>query len=394
MHRKISAHYIITDSEVIKNGIITIDKQGKIVDIQSLGNDIKEISGTEFYNGVLVPGFVNAHCHLELSHLKDKISRHTGLEGFISEIVNLRMSSDNEIAKYMQQADREMVKNGIVAVGDIANTSHSIETKMQSGIHYHSFVELFTSNLNITNNVFKAGLDLEQLFKESGLSASVTAHAPYSVNPKLFDLITSHLAKLKSIISIHNQESEAENELYVNGKGALYDMFTSKKIDLASIPITGKSSLISIAANLNPDDNTILVHNTYTKSEDVEFVVDKLNKLYWCFCPNANLYIENRLPDIQLFRSKRQNICIGTDSLASNNRLSVLDELKLISTAFPDIELPELISWASINGAKALNIDKFLGSFEIGKRPGINLIENINLNELKLTNESRVKKLV
>ncbi len=395
MYRKISAHYIVIDKNTtLKNGIITINKQGEIADIKSLGNNMQETAGVEFYSGILVPGFVNTHCHLELSHLKDKINRNTGLEGFISEIRNLRTGADSEIIKQTQQADKEMLKNGVVAVGDIANTSHSIDAKLKSTINYHTFVELYASNLDVVNNVFESGINLEKLFIKSGLSASVTAHAPYSVNPKLFNLITSHLGKEKSIISIHNQECESENELYISRKGSLYEMFKSKGIDLQGIPTTGKSSLMSIAANLNHDDNTIFVHNTYTKSEDIEFAADNLNNLYWCFCPNANLYIENKLPDIQAFRNKQQKICIGTDSLASNSQLSILDELKVISKSFPNIELPELISWASINGAKALNMDKVIGSFEIGKRPGINLIESINLNSLKLTGKSRVKKLV
>ncbi len=395
MYRKISAHYIVIDkSTTIKNGIITVDNNGEILEIKSLGNDMQETAGVEFYSGVLVPGFVNAHCHLELSHMKDKISKKTGLEGFISAIQNLRTASKDEIVKKSQKADKEMISNGIVAVGDIANTSHSIETKLKSAINYHTFVELFTSNLNIVNDVFEAGLNLEDLFIKSGLSASLTAHAPYSVNPKLFNLITEHLSKSNSVISIHNQECESENELYINRSGALYEMFKSKGIALQGIPTTGKSSIVSITEFLNPNDNTILVHNTYTKQEDIEFATKHLNNIYWCFCPNANLYIENKLPDIETFRSKKQKICIGTDSLASNSQLSVLDELKVISEAFPNIELPELISWASINGAEALNINKLLGSLEINKRPGINLIENINLNNLKLTDESRVKKIV
>ncbi len=394
MYRKISAHYVINNGEVIKNGIITVDKSGKILDLKSAGDYIKEISGMEFYSGVLVPGFVNAHCHLELSHLKDKLSRHTGLHGFVSKITNLRASSDEEIQRQMQISDNEMFKNGIVAVGDISNKPDSINIKLKSNIKYHTFVELFANNFSIIHNVLSSGKELENTFRQAGLLASIVPHAPYSVHPKLLDLIVAHLAQSQSIMSIHNQECQSENELFINKTGALYDTFTAKGIDLQGIPKTGKSSLISIAEQFNAEANTILVHNTVSNQDDVEFANQHLNNIFWCFCPNANLYIENLLPDINMFRRKKQKICIGTDSLASNSQLSVLEELKVISAAFPEIPLEELIDWASINGAQALKMDNELGDFTINKRSGINLIENLDLNRLKLTPESKVRKIV
>lgn len=395
MYRKISAHYVITgDGGLLKNGIITVDKSGKIVNIKSAGKSIKELSGMEFYNGVLVPGFVNAHCHLELSHLKGKIKQRTGLPDFVSQINMLRLSSDSEIQNRMKIADNEMFNNGIVAVGDIANKADSIDVKLNSKIYYHTFVELFTTDLSRVNSVWKKGKELCNSFVNSGLSASVTAHAPYSVHPELFDLIVGNSVKFNSIMSIHNQECSSENELFINKTGKLYEMFTSKGIDLQCFSTTGKSSLLSILGQLNKNVSTILVHNTFSSNDDVEFANEHFGKLYWCLCPNANLYIENKLPDIYTLHKMRQKICVGTDSLASNMRLSVLDELKVISAAFPEISLEELISWACLNGAQALNLDNELGSFEINKSPHINLIENLDLNRLKLTAESKLRKII
>lgn len=395
MNRKISAHYIIpANGDIIKNGIITVDKSGKILNITKRDNHINEEHGIEFYNGILVPGFINTHCHLELSHLKDKIKQKIGLPQFISEIRNVRLTDNSSIEKATQLYDNQMYSEGIMAVGDIANTANTLNIKQKSKIKYHTFIELFASNNNIVENRFRDGLSLIKQFKSKQLKASITAHAPYSVVPKLFALIAESLNQANSIMSIHNQECPSENELYESKKGELYEMFKSQGIDLQNIPTSGNSSLKSILKYIKKDTQTILVHNTYSEIEDIEAANNYFDSLFWCLCPNANLYIENRLPNILALRKMSENICIGTDSLASNSQLSILEELKTISSKFETISTEELITWATKNGAKALNLDKELGSIEINKKPGINLIENFDFKTFKLTNESRVKKIV
>jgi cytosine/adenosine deaminase-related metal-dependent hydrolase len=106
------------------------------------------------------------------------------------------------------------------------------------------------------------------------------------------------------------------------------------------------------------------------------------------------LYIENRLPDVPLFRKRHMNICLGTDSLASNHKLSVLNEMITVQQYSPEIRLEELILWATFNGARALQIENRFGSFETGKNPGVNLITGADLRNLKLTSKCKVKKLV
>jgi len=93
-------------------------------------------------------------------------------------------------------------------------------------------------------------------------------------------------------------------------------------------------------------------------------------------CPNANLYINDQLPAIDLFIKHNCEIVLGTDSLASNHHLSILEEIKTIRERFPNIAADQLLQWATINGAKALQIDKLLGSFEPGKQPGVILCED------------------
>ncbi len=395
MSRKLAAHYIIPgNGEPIKNGIVTLDDSGKVMEVSQTNQNLQEISGLEFYSGILIPGFVNAHCHLELSHLEGKIRKRTGLPVFVSQINQMRQTEESEILEAARKADNYMWLNGIVAVGDISNTNHSFKIKSESKLTYHSFLEIFTTNPDLVIKKFKSALEIEKELKNFGLSSSIVPHAPYSVTPEMFELIKSHSLKNQKSISLHNQECPSENELYHSKSGDLFDVFIKLGVNFNALPKTGKNSLESIMTKMPKSIKTILVHNTYTTEADIEKANEYFDDLYWCMCPNANLYIENNLPDIPLFHRKNQKICIGTDSLASNHQLSILEELKTINQNFTKIPVDKLVRWASLNGAEALGLSQKIGSIETGKTPGINLIKKFDLQNFRLKPESELKRLV
>lgn len=388
--RKIAANYIFPVSQKpLKNGIIEIDNNGYITNIIDTEGDLREAENIEFYNGILIPGFVNTHCHLELSHIKNKVPKHSGLPDFIINILKFRDTDKNEIIKNIVKADKEMQRNGIVAVGDISNTDNSFQTKSESKIKYHTFIEIYDINNNIKETIDDA-LNLSNVASAYKLKSSIVPHAPYSVSTNLYNEITYKLSKDDSIISTHNQESEEENKLYINKSGKLNDY----KIIPVDFTPTGYSSLISTIKHLATKNNVLLVHNTYTSEGDILVARNYLPNLFWVICPNANLFIENRIPNLDIFIKNNQTITIGTDSFASNEHLSILKEIITISQHYPKIPLETLISWATINGAKALHYDDLLGSFEIGKKPGVVLLDNINFREMKITDNTTVKVLV
>ena len=393
MMKLFTADYIFpVTSSPVKNGTVAVNEHGQITDIiqsQEL------ISDSVILKGIICPGFINAHCHLEHSNLKGKMPEKTGLEGFISRIRGLqKQSKPEEIFEAIADADSEMETNGIVAVGDISNKNHSFAAKSKSNIYYHTFIEVFNIIPEKASDEFQKALLLSDALHEMNLPYSITPHAPYSVSPELFRLISEYAVQRKSILSVHNQECESENEMFEKKSGIMLEFFDSIHLPTAQIRKTGKSSLQSCMPLLPPSCKILLVHNTFTNRQDVHFAENFSENIYWCFCPNANLYIENRLPDINLFFREKVKCCIGTDSYTSNHSLSVLDELKTISKNFPEIPLQTLLEWSTINGARFLGIENQFGSIEIGKKPGLNLIENVDLKNLKLTEKSTVKKIV
>ena len=127
--------------------------------------------------------------------------------------------------------------------------------------------------------------------------------------------------------------------------------------------------------------------------EDIQAVQKEMPNSFWCICANTNQYIEQTMPPIELLRSQKVNIVMGTDSYASNWSLNMLDEIRTIQNHLPQIPLEELLGWATINGAKALQMDKGLGSFEKGKKPGIVLIEGLS-KENKIIESTSSRRII
>ncbi|MFD0939131.1 amidohydrolase family protein [Pedobacter boryungensis] len=382
----ISANVVYpVSSAPLKNGVIKLNEDGRIVAVltQEEANGIENI---QHYDGILVPGFVNTHCHLELSHLRHKIAEKTGLISFIKQILSLRQQPEQEIISAMQNADEEMYENGIVAVGDISNLLISKAVKLNSKIYYHTFVEVFGFN-RPSEPIIEQGLSLKGDF--APLKASIVPHAPYSVSSSLFNEIEK-VTHAEDILSIHNQETNGENELFEKGIGKFADFFAELGIAQSDAHNSGKNSLSYHLPQLSTKVNTLLVHNTFSSKADVDFAQKKHQKLYWCLCPNANIYIENTLPDVNLLKAENLKITLGTDSLASNHQLNILTEMQTLQER-KNVPFEELLKWATLNGAEFLGIEKQYGSLEVGKKPGIVLI--INAENRIINKETTIKRL-
>ncbi|MCL4641276.1 MULTISPECIES: amidohydrolase family protein [Olivibacter] len=386
-----SADYILpVSAKPIHNGIIGVDENGEIIGVYESG--AKEISDKTItkHKGIITPGFINTHCHLELSHLKGKFAKGTGLIPFIEAVIGQRNANEKEVVKAMQSADSEMKRNGIVAVGDIANRAISKETKEKSSLYYHTFIEILCFEPEKAQEVFRDGLALCETF--DGLPSSITPHAPYSVCKEIFRFLKQLHKPETNLLSIHNQESEEENKLYRYKSGQFIDFYRKLNRDIGFFKAQARDSIQTIVPLLPKRQPVMFVHNTYTNMKDIFFVDRFAGNVTWCICPNANLYIENRLPKIDLFLNQDSPITLGTDSLASNDKLCILSELLTLHAHFPHLKLEDTLKWATLNGAKYLGIDHQYGSLEKGKKPGLNLISHTQ--GLKLSENSTVTPLI
>ena len=392
--RKITADWIYPiNQNPIKEGVVIVNNAGEILKIDTRNNhDATEL---ELHQGAIIPGLVNTHCHLELSHMKGKVATGTGLIPFITEVVQKRGASEAEIHGAIAAAEQEMIDSGIVAVGDISNTVDTFAQKSQNNLRYVTFTEFFDflQNANAQPEFDKYKAVYDQLELPQGHQKSCVPHAPYSVSPRLFELINAVNKDSSTTISIHNQETPPEEQLFLEGAGGFVDFYAGFGVSLDDFEPNGKPSIHYALQQMEPQHRTLFVHNTLTTAADIQLAQAWGKEIFWATCPNANLYIENRLPNYKAFLDNNARMTIGTDSLTSNWQLSILEEMKTIAKYQSYVPFQTLLQWATLNGAQALGFDDDLGSIEVGKCCGLNLLYNLNTKG-ELGDATQIKKLI
>ncbi|HDP75563.1 MAG TPA: hypothetical protein ENN49_06790 [Bacteroidales bacterium] len=393
--KRFGANYIFpVNKPPIQNGIIETDDNGIIIRIIEPNSDFQEIHSTQFYNGIIVPGFVNSHCHIELSHLKGLKPSKPGIAGFIEAVTNQREVSQEIISKSITNAISQAQLSGTVAIADICNTTSTLPLKLKSDIYFHNFIELFGINPATAEATFGNGLKIYSEFKKHfPESTNLTPHSTYSLSKPLWNKISNHLSEVPlGITSVHYGESMAEYDFLATGSGPLFHRYSNANIQF--IPPKGQSPYSVIIQNIPKHTKTVLVHATFAELEELKSLNGWFNQLTLVTCPESNLIIENTLPKLDKFESNGLDIAIGTDSLASASSLSLLNQIMIILNHFPAIDFQTVLRWATINGAKALNIDKKYGTLEVGKKPGLVLIEQFDFSNMRPTDKSVAKRLI
>ena len=374
--RRIASHYTLYNGELERNIVVEVDDRGTITNILRC-NAIDSMASVEFFPGILIPGMVNCHCHLELSYLKGAIAEGEGYGGFARSIGAVRNNfTTEERIRSARLADAQMWEEGVEAVADIANDDLVMEVKTQSKIEYHTLFEFFGLN----NRDVEPHFDLANRYPRS----FVTPHSTYSVQDEPFRQIC---ARNSSLLSIHLLESDAEEGLY-HGRGSLHEWY--QRMGWECDFLNYESPAGRVAGCIDRKCRVLLVHNTRATAEDIATVESHTKNGTWVLCPESNRFISNDRPPVELLRKSGVAIAVGTDSLASARSLSMIENLRLLGNH----PLRELLTWATLNGAKALGIDGMKGSIEIGKRPGLVVIEGADLHNLCLTPESVAHRII
>lgn len=390
--RKTASYVYTLDSRPLRNGYVEYDDaDGTIVSVGTCE------PGEEVEAGALVPGFVNAHCHIELSHLHKKFRKGTGMAGFIDQINALRDWAGRDVkAELTRQWMDKMWEDGVSAMADISNDDSSFEVKRNHPIYTRTFLEVFGSEPEMCDGVMNEVAGLQALADAAGIDAAPTPHSCYTMSPQL--LSTSAGKGLESgYLSYHSQESQEEEDLLISGSGAMYE--NRKRSGMSTPPVTGESSLkyfLDRLADAKPapyHEHILLVHNVCLGQDDINAVKEVMHNPFFAICPLSNIFIHNALPPIPLMRENKLDIAIGTDSLSSNDDLDMLKEIVCLHTNFPEVPMAELFTWASLNGARFLGMENVLGSLTPGKRPGVVLVTGLDADG-NVTEESKSKRLI
>ncbi len=376
--RKIAAPLALApDATLLKNIILTLDENGTITNIEQNAKNIDSLSGVEYYSGVLIPGMVNAHCHLELSYLLGAVSEGGGLAQFIREITSVRGDYSEELQQNRATAeDRKMWSEGVQGLCDISNGTASFHAKSTSNILYHTYAEYFNMPAdNMVDEYFAKVTSHITPARELGLSISPSPHSTYMVGDKLFKKSAD-----SERLSIHFMETCDELD-YFDKRGNMYELVAGDSMTPDFLHYGGHAE--RLIASLKPETPLLLVHNTLITKEQVEMLTDYFHDVTFVLCPVSNHYIERAVPPAEMLRDCGVNIAIGTDSLTSNHKLSMAAEIESLLTNYPNLPLATVLSWATLGGAKGLKAEDRIGSFEVGKTPGVVLLEGVNPSTLR-----------
>lgn len=394
--RRISAEYLYDGSsyEPLKNAYVEVADDGTVLAIGKVENPETE---PEFHRGAIVPGFVNTHCHLELSYLKGKFRKGTGMAGFIDQINEMRDTSSMEekksdIAFWMN----EMWKRGVTAMGDISNCSDTFECKAGSPMYTRTFLEVFGTEPQDCQNVIDNVLELQKTADKYGIDAAPGPHACYTMSPELLTAVSA-IGLKSGYLSFHSEETQEEEDMMISGSGPMWE--NRRKAGMSVPPVTGKSSLLYFIDRLEKahpapfDEHILLVHECCMNEEGMRAVKNVMKNAYIALCPCSNIFIHNALPPIGLMKKEGLRLTIGTDSLSSNDDLDMVREMFCIQENFPDVPLGEIISWATRNGAEFLGKGDFYGRLAEGFKPGVAVIDHID-KEGRLTTASKSIRII
>ena len=351
----------------IRSGWVTVD-QGRIV---AAGREAAAGGERRIDVGraALMPGLVNAHTHLELSHLHDRVSPAGEFISWIQQVIVLQRGRSDpeapEILAAIGHAIDDAVRCGTALVGDISNTLVTFGPLAGSALAAVVFHELIRFNTTDPQGVVdEARRAIDALPATASVRASLAAHAPYSVAPLVLRAIKDAVGAGRPR-SVHLSESREEVEFIRSGSGPWRTMLEKLESWNPGWVAPGGTPVEFLDACGFLDDRLLAVHGVQMSRDDLARLAARGVTLVTC--PRSNVHTGAGEPPLEAFYASGVRIAVGTDSLASAPDLNVFAELAAIRRLAPSIPAARLLDSATRQGARALGFAADFGTIEPGK---------------------------
>ena len=364
------------DQPPIANGVITI-VDGKVVSVREQGSASGEQGSglgdqgiTDLGNVALLPGLVNAHTHLELSWLRNRVPPADRFTDWVKTLFATRGRPDTvmtpEQIAPIREAIAEAQASGTVAVGDISNSMAALGPMRDAGLEGVTFHELLGfaerdgALVESTRAVRAAAAD-------AGAMVSLAPHAPYSTSVELFKAIRAAVDESRCpIMSVHLGESMEEIEFIEKGGGTWRAMLENIGVWRDDWVIPGCDPVTYLDRHGILDAKTLVVHGV--RFGDAALARLKAIGATLVTCPRSNRWVGAGDPPIDRFYKSGVSVAVGTDSLASVEDLNLFSELKAMRRLAPEVPAQKILQSATLTGARALGLDDRLGSLTPGKQ--------------------------
>ena len=355
--------------EPIRDGVVRVEHD-RIVRVEQgrAGRDVRDLGCV-----ALLPGLVNAHTHLELSGIDTPLG-YAGIPfvDWIGLVVGCRRGEDYDEAEAMRRGLEESKAAGVAAVGDIVQAS-SIAT--ETPILQTRFLELIgPTPTRAAEALQRAEAFIGEGQGRGGLSPGLSPHAPYSATAGLVEDACRLSREHQLPVALHLAESKEELQFLREGSGPFRDLLERLDSWDRSVHGLGRRPLDFLRL-LADADRALAIHGNYLDEEEIGFLAERRERMSAIYCPRTHAWFGHDPYPLEGMLAAGVNVALGTDSRASSPDLNLLEEMRAVARRHPAVSAERILEMGTLSGARALGLDRELGTLEPGKLARFAVIE-------------------
>ncbi len=359
--------------EVLQGGQIKINNS-KIVEVEASPGKGNYGRVIDFGNVAIIPGLINAHTHLELSDLEGKIPPPKTFIQWLGHIVNFRkVAGGRPLVDAVEKGVKLSLEAGTTTVVDISSTGDSVKILPRLPIRKYIFRELIGFEPEKVAEVMELAIRELSDFKKDGLGAvGLSPHAPYTACSKLYQGCTIFTQGTNTLLCTHISETTEEVEFLKEGTGSFIVMLKALNM-LGNWKAPGMYPIEYLKAIGALRGQWLLIHCNYLTENEIKILEGITASVV--YCPRSHRYFGHNSHPFRNLLGRGINVALGTDSLASNQSLSILDEMKFLHGNYPELDPREIFAMATERGAKAIKLEGKVGKLIPGMEADLTVVE-------------------
>jgi len=360
------ARYVLPmDQPPIEDGAVAIDGDtivavGKAAEIRAAHTgDVRDLG-----ERVLAPGLINAHCHLDYTRLRGEVEwRGSFTEWLLQLRAAKQLHLDKEYVGAIQKGLELLTRTGTTTVVNIESFPRLIDQVLPTALRVWWCIELIDLNrAEEAGAAVNGAVDLIAAHPAVRGGFGLSPHAPYTASGEMYRQCARQSRGRNMLLTTHLAESEEEDDMIRRGTGHMYDYVSRAGRDMSDCKRVGPTQLLAEYGVLGP--NCLVAHANCLTPPDVALL--KQTGTHVVHCPNTHRFFRRDMALLDIWKAQGINVCLGTDSMASNESLSMLSEMQTLGRMFPRLSAQELLEFATVNAAKALNQSDKLGRITAG----------------------------
>jgi aminodeoxyfutalosine deaminase len=372
----IRARVVVTmDGPPIENGAVAVSGD-RIDDVGKFSEISKRYSAPKVFDlgeQALLPGLINAHCHLDYTCLRGKIPRQELFTDWIRAInaEKAKLSLEDYVAS-INQGFAEAKRFGTTTIANLTAFPELV-SRIQPSIRTWWFAELIdVRDPSRANEI--VDVPVEQL--KSAAHWGLAPHAPFTASENLYRRCEEIARREDVLLTTHLAESREEMSMFRDASGSLYDFLKEIGRDMSEcgrqspvarfLEMLGRGGSPNRPRAIEVNRPYLIAHLNEIAQSDFELLTKFPNKFSIVHCPRSHDYFGHSPFQFHKLRELEFNICLGTDSLASNDGLSLFAEMRAFQKKFPDVSPEEILKMVTVNGARALQQENSLGQIRSG----------------------------